>query len=222
MAGFYLGDIEDGVDDGQKVPAALMDIADVVDVARMAKLAFGLALEDFGKADDGVERRPELVAHIGQELRLGAGGQLGIHLGLEQAVGQAFALDGVTHGATHGVDGDVGLDQIVLCALLHRGQRVHLIVMAAQDDDWDGRLHLLEGREPFEIAGIGKREIEKDHVSALASEYLAGIRERPGLGNGVVGPASVDQQLSGESRIARVVLDDEHFGVGAGLIDHVA
>ena len=33
------------------------------------------------EADNGVERRAQLVAHIGQEVALGAVGQLGLHAG---------------------------------------------------------------------------------------------------------------------------------------------
>src|SRR3546814_9189527 len=43
-----------------------------------------LALHDFREADDGVQRRAQLMAHVGQELRLGAVGELGALLGADQ------------------------------------------------------------------------------------------------------------------------------------------
>ena len=42
-----------------------------------AQRAEHAAAHDFGKADDGVERRAQLVAHIGEEFRLGLVGFLG-------------------------------------------------------------------------------------------------------------------------------------------------
>ncbi len=46
---------------------------------RLACMAHGPQL---GKADDGVERRADLVAHAGQEVALGAAGLLGVGAGL--------------------------------------------------------------------------------------------------------------------------------------------
>ena len=57
-----------------------------------AERAEDAALHDLGEADDGVERRAQLVAHVGEELGLGAVGALGLRLLLEVALGEVGEL----------------------------------------------------------------------------------------------------------------------------------
>ena len=55
-------------------------------------------------ADDGVHGRPDLVAHVGEELRLGLGGRLGHRFGvLELGLGP-LSLDELTDLPTHGFE----------------------------------------------------------------------------------------------------------------------
>ena len=49
-----------------------MDEPGIFAVARLAELAEQLATENVGKADHRVQRRAQLMAHIGEELGLGA------------------------------------------------------------------------------------------------------------------------------------------------------
>src|SRR3546814_12481875 len=63
---------------------ALVDVGGIALVLRAAERAQQLALHDFREADDGVQRRAQLMAHVGQELRLGAVGELGALLGADQ------------------------------------------------------------------------------------------------------------------------------------------
>src|SRR5262245_62619925 len=63
--------------------AAGADVARVADVAFAADGAADLHGDQLGETDDGVERRAQLVAHIGQERRLGAVGLFGRVLRLD-------------------------------------------------------------------------------------------------------------------------------------------
>src|SRR4029079_7897677 len=67
FAGLDLREIENVVDDAKQVLAGTLDLLHVVALARRK---LGLKRE-MGKADDSVHRRPDLVAHIGQEDALG-------------------------------------------------------------------------------------------------------------------------------------------------------
>jgi len=86
------GDVEHLVDEVQEVAAALQDVVDGLGLL----LGEVLALEELPEADDRIERRPELVAHAGQELALRPVGGLG------RVAGAAQGLLGLTPG------GDVG------------------------------------------------------------------------------------------------------------------
>src|SRR3546814_12183191 len=76
LAGLDLGEVQDVIDDLQQMPAALVNIAGIAVVAVAAELAVQLVQHDLGKTDDGVERRAQLVPHVGEELGLGAVGGL--------------------------------------------------------------------------------------------------------------------------------------------------
>ena len=69
LAGFHLGQIEDVVDQREQVLAAAEDVPDqrALLVGHLAHQAVG---EHFGEAHDGVEGRPQLVRHVGEELGL--------------------------------------------------------------------------------------------------------------------------------------------------------
>ena len=60
LAGFHLGQVEDVVDQGEQVLAAAEDVADEPSLF-IGHLAHQAVLEHLGKADDGIERRPQLV-----------------------------------------------------------------------------------------------------------------------------------------------------------------
>src|SRR3546814_7618590 len=70
-----LRDIENVVDDGEQVIAALVDVLDVVAVVVVADRPEDLLQDELREADDGVQRRAQLVAHGGQEVALGAVGR---------------------------------------------------------------------------------------------------------------------------------------------------
>src|SRR5439155_10268112 len=70
-----LREIEDVVDEGEEMPSRLQDVLEIfrLFLVDLAEHALG---EDFREPDDGVERGPELVRHVGEELRLVAAGRL--------------------------------------------------------------------------------------------------------------------------------------------------
>ena len=65
------------VDDGDHALAGGADVLHVFDVALVAERAEALADHHLGKADDGVERRADLVADPRQHVGLGVGGAVG-------------------------------------------------------------------------------------------------------------------------------------------------
>src|SRR6185312_2423565 len=78
FAALNLRDVEDVVDDGKQVPGGVLDEVGVVGDLGGRKLPLVLLGEKLGEADDGVERRAQLVAHIGDELGLYLAGELGL------------------------------------------------------------------------------------------------------------------------------------------------
>ena len=63
--------IEDLVDEVQEMHTGIMNVAGIVLVHRHGVHAENLALHHLGEAEDGIERRAQLVAHLCQEARLG-------------------------------------------------------------------------------------------------------------------------------------------------------
>ena len=80
LPGLDLRQVENVVDQLEQVLAAGADRADVVAALGLVAVV-GVADEQLGEAEDAVERRANLVAHVGQELALGAVGGLGLLLG---------------------------------------------------------------------------------------------------------------------------------------------
>ena len=91
--------IEEVVDDGDHAFAGGANVLHVFDVALVAERAEALADHHFGKADDGVERRADLMADPRQQVGLGVGRAIGQPPRLAQF---AFALLGLRQIAEHG------------------------------------------------------------------------------------------------------------------------
>ena len=68
-AGLDLRQIENVVDQAKQVAAGAFDLLEVGDEAFLSEID-GFFLENFAVADDGIERRAQLMAHVGEELRL--------------------------------------------------------------------------------------------------------------------------------------------------------
>src|SRR5205807_3975865 len=84
FAGVVLGQVEHAVDDVEQVTGALDDVGGVVSVFAVYPRPQDLAGDDFGKTDDRVQRRAQLVADIGEEAALREASGFG--LGLRVAV----------------------------------------------------------------------------------------------------------------------------------------
>ena len=75
-------EVEDVVDDHLQAAGRLVDVARVLaDLAQ--RLFLGQDGEDLREAEDGVQRRAQLMAHVGEELRFGGVGRLGVLAGLQ-------------------------------------------------------------------------------------------------------------------------------------------
>ena len=83
LTGLDLGQVEDVVDQREQVVGRGEDVVQVL-VLLLVHLAEQLLLEHLGEADDRVQRRPQLVAHVGQELGLVLGGDLELRAFLGQ------------------------------------------------------------------------------------------------------------------------------------------
>ena len=84
--------VEHVADDVEQVLAAGEDVGAIVAVLFRAERTEGLAFHQLREADDRVERRAQLVAHVGEEFRLGAVGHLGLRLLLVVALGEIGEL----------------------------------------------------------------------------------------------------------------------------------
>ncbi len=69
LAGLDLGQVEHVVDQAEQMPAVAFDALEHV-LRLLRRLAVDAVENQFGVAEDGVERRAQLVAHVGEELRL--------------------------------------------------------------------------------------------------------------------------------------------------------
>ena len=74
LAGLDLGHVQHAVDQLQQMAAGFMDQPrNIPDSAAIAQAAENLPRHHFRETDDGVERRAQLMAHIGEEGGFGAG-----------------------------------------------------------------------------------------------------------------------------------------------------
>src|SRR6185369_12273542 len=71
LAGLDLREVEDVVDQAEQMPAGGLDLLQVGDRVLLPHLLRGL-LEHLAVADDRVQRRAQLMAHVGEELALRA------------------------------------------------------------------------------------------------------------------------------------------------------
>ena len=88
--GFDLGQVENVIDELEQMSTAIENVVRVLELA-VVQVAKRLVHEYLGKADDGVQRRAQLVAHVGEELALGAIGCFRRVLGLLQGLLGLFA-----------------------------------------------------------------------------------------------------------------------------------
>ena len=70
LAGLDLREIEEIVDQREQMRAAGVDVIDIAAVLVVADLAEALQPHHFREAEDGVERRAQFMADLGEEFRL--------------------------------------------------------------------------------------------------------------------------------------------------------
>jgi hypothetical protein len=111
---------QDVVDHLQQVRSAAVDDVDALALLRVHPRVQG---EHLGEAEDRVQRRPQLVRHVGQEGRLGSVGILGRHLGL---LGRHLGLLGRHLGLQQlgGALGDLLLQPAVQTSVVQRHRRL--------------------------------------------------------------------------------------------------
>ena len=95
-AGLDLRHVEHVVDDVEQVLAALVDVLAVAAILLVADRAEHFRRHDLGEADDGVEWRAQLVAHIGEEARFRLVGLFGAGLLLRIFLREVGKLLGLT------------------------------------------------------------------------------------------------------------------------------
>ena len=143
-AGLDAGEVEDLVDEMQEVAAAVEDVARVVAVGRIFDRAEQLGLHHLGEAEDGVERRAQLVAHGGKEARLGV---VGGFRAPARLVGNRFLLL------------ELGNERVLLAAVFEHRQRGEADA-AGQEEEIDVDADGHEGQRKIE--GIVQQQ-QPDH-----------------------------------------------------------
>ena len=65
---FYLGQIQDVIDQGKQMPATVQHVIEIL-FLYLVQVPKVLIYHQFGKPDDMVQRRPEFMAHVSQKFR---------------------------------------------------------------------------------------------------------------------------------------------------------
>jgi signal transduction histidine kinase/PAS domain-containing protein len=84
------GDVQDIGDQGEEMGARLVDHVQIGCIFAVPDGPEDLSPDHFGKTDDGVQRGPQFVTHVGQELGLRAVGEFRLILGPTQVPGALF------------------------------------------------------------------------------------------------------------------------------------
>ena len=201
--------IEQVVDDGDHAFAGGADVLHVFAVALVAERAEALADHHFGKADDGVQRRPHLVADPRQHVGLGVGGALGQPPRLAQF---ALGLPGLREIAEHreeiravGAGAAHGHRQRDDAALAFAAQHLAAVIEQALDA---GRL---DGGEIFEHAVPAFR---RKQIGEIALREFVAVMAEQRFG-AAVGRMDVAVGVEHHDAFGRGVEDGgEVFGVG--------
>ena len=228
-AGLDLGEVEDVVEGVEERPPGDADLAGVIPLARRQ----AAAQQQVGHADHRVERGADLVAHVGQEQRLGLGGGFRPGARLLQLAADALALADVPlDGVGHRVEGGAqGLD---LLHLVLAGE-AHVVLAAGQLVG--GGAHVLDGLQHLlahaahapqrQQHGGGHADDRGDDPVAQAVAGLghltAGALVHPGLeggdGDGAAGPLHAVFRAVGEADRQRLVgLAFGHEGAGHRVV----
>ncbi len=210
LAGLDLGEVQDVVDDPQQRFGRAMDLLHIVELLRVEAALQG----QVGHAENGVHRRTDLMAHVGQEVALGLVGGFGrqsrvpIRLGLPASADVAsdadrtghvsvavvqYRLDGLDQGTA-----PVGVDVVFLYPLASV-RRHHFDVV--------GTIGVGELRGVNFMVGLA------GHLSRVGKAFRGGERavDRHVVAAGVLHPREVGD----------VVQDRSHARIGGAKLHRV-
>ena len=147
-AGLQLGQVEHVVEDVQQVLAGLARDLQVLALLRIERRA----VQQRHHAQQAVEGRAQLVAHVGQEGALGAAGLLGLEPGLLQPRGELLELDAALLERAH---------------LAHHDDREHQDQQALEDGQADADAvllaHALVAADDARTDGLVRQQREVAH-----------------------------------------------------------
>jgi hypothetical protein len=145
---------------------------------------------------------------VGQQGAVGQAGQRVVQRLLHEQLLGLLALARVADRPRDDRAVGLGLDEVVLGALVHRAHREVVVLAAGEHDDGDlGRRHgeLVDALEPD---GVGQAEVEQHAVDARLAQPLARVRDaRRALELEVL--ARLEHVLD-ERGIRRAVVDQQH------------
>ena len=201
--------IEDLVDQVQQVHAGIMDVAGIVPVRRHAVRPENFRLHHLGETQNGVERRAQLVAHLGEEARFGDIGGLGAAAGF---VGDRFRLL------------ELADQRVLFGARFQRGERGRIKPVGEQREiAFGGQRHggedvIVQRSLGGEIDGDGEgdRQREREHRDRQARRQHARYRhheqhdEQHEGGSLLVQPDRIDQDEGPGHAEEQVEQDEAH------------
>ena len=174
-----LRQVEQVVDQRQQVLAAGLNQPELLLLVG-GERAGQLHQHQAGKADDGVQRRAQLVAHGGEKAVLGAAGAFELFVLLAQREFEAFALADVADRAHHqaaglGVDrAQADLDRELLAAGAHAVQLAALAhrphARRTEEAEPMAQVHMLQPLRQQQLDGCA------DHRRRLVAEQAARLR----------------------------------------------
>ena len=211
LAGFDFGEVEDVVDDGEERFAAGED---GFDVAALLGVEGGFE-QEAGHGDDAVHGRADFVAHVGQKVRLGAGGGFGGDAsGLEFAVGAGelvLQMAGAEGGADAGAEfgGFERFGEVIHGAEFEAAQFVGGAVPGGEDEDGQGSRGRLipELAQDFEAVHVGQAQVQKHEIVGFGAGEVEGFL---GIAGVVKGDVVLKQQCIKHFVHLRVVFDQKH------------
>ena len=103
MAGFDFRQIKDVFDDRQQMPAGAVDPVEALHLRR----GHAGGAQQVAEADDGVHRRPDFVAHVGEKGALGAAGALRLYRRRDQRTVGRFKCGGAFEHAILEIGGEL-------------------------------------------------------------------------------------------------------------------
>jgi hypothetical protein len=182
-AGADPGEVEQAGEQADHVVARDVDVLDVVPVALVADRPEALLEHDLGKTQDGIERRADLVADLGQEIRALGARLLGGALGRRQ-----FALrlleggDVAQHGAIFALralsDAPDRHEERDDAALADAAQNLATVVEEARHAVVSEPLEIFERREMALGGQQGGQTFARDFVLVVAEQRLRRSVER--------------------------------------------